>query len=168
MKIKRPITIKGVEYRYLKDALKAYNISAPSYRRRLERGFSMEDAITSRHITSGMREFIGNEKPISIGNMKFKSTKEFCEFCGINHRTYYSRLKKGWSLKKIANTPPRSQQKPIKIKGIEYSSLTDALNAYKISRQTVHIRMKKNGMSLKEAITTPLKRSRKGTNNDSK
>lgn len=101
-----------------------------------------------------VRDFSGNE---------FSSIEEMCQHYGMRYKTYYDRLKQGWSLEQALTTPLHTrinQDKhilPIDFRGQEYDSVLDMCLAYNISYPVFYRRVYL-GWTLERALTEPIKR----------
>lgn len=87
----------GNEYPSLSKMCKRYGIRVDTYTRRLERGFSVCDALTIPAVHSiEIMDHLGK---------KYPSIKCMCYSYGIDPKTYKNRLKKGWEFERILTTP---------------------------------------------------------------
>lgn len=83
---------------------------------------------------------------------------------GIPYQIIYMRYRSGWPLKKALTTPVKRYG--IDYEGVHYDSFASLCETYGKSRNTVRGRMR-NGMSLHDAITTPIRRGRHGNSKNS-
>lgn len=89
----------------------------------------------------------------------FNSIKEMAEAYGINTASYYSRIRRGWTVELALTTPIKSNNK-LEIRdnaGKTYRSTKGMCEAHSINVTTYMGRLKK-GMSIEQALTAPVKR----------
>ena len=144
----------GNVYKCKGDMCRAYGIRLEVFRNRLEKGWSIKDALTTPTTpfnSQAVKDHLGKE---------YKSTREMLRRYGISQGCFFRRQQKGWSLKDCLTTPFRgSPAKATEVVkdhlGVEYSSVTAMCKAYKISSYIFKQRTAK-GQSLEEALTTPV------------
>lgn len=141
----------GNEYSTIMDMCKAYNINDDTYRGRIRRGMSVEEALTTPLVdpaNGGCEDHLGN---------KYSSMRAMCKAYNIGIVTFKYRIKNGMSLEEALTTPLADSTKGKTCKdhlGNEYISLSAMCEAYGVKANTFHSRIK-SGMSLEEALTTP-------------
>lgn len=158
-----------------------YCITIKAYERRLERGWSLKDALTKPLALNHQSVLTHIDH---LGNI-YSSTKEMCDTYKIKPKTYRKRICSGWSIERALTEPlqfaqqkkkkdksTQTSQSPHKIQktrkspnkficydhlGIEYPTLTKMCAKYNIPRQTFKNRTEKWGWSIEQALTTPPK-----------
>ena len=75
-----------------------YHITVKAYERRLERGWSLEDALTKPYqpVSAIYTDHLGNT---------YSSTKEMCDTYNIRPKTYRKRIRLGWSTERALTEP---------------------------------------------------------------
>lgn len=160
----------GNKYSSKKIMCDHYGISYATYKRCIQKGWTIEQALTipfderipkkenSKQIT--VKDHLGNIYP---------DLKTMCEYYDIHPHTYKSRIRCGWSIEKALTTPVSqhlTKKRPqwcIPVKdhlGNFYLSKEDMCKNYNICRSTFDERIKK-GLSLKDALTKPKMRNGK-------
>jgi len=142
----------GKEYNSLDEMCKHYNISKATLYARLNRGMSLEDALTIPVDKIGIKDYRDPS-----GNT-YNNIVEICNAYGISKSTVYLRLHKGMSLEDALTLPVdkigiKDYRDP---SGNTYNNIDEICNAYGISKSTVYLRLRK-GMSLEDAIKTPVR-----------
>lgn len=148
---------KGTEYSSVSEMCKAYNIGRSTFQQRIQKGMSLEEALTAPLCKSSARankcvDYLGNE---------YSSEAKMCEKYGINFFTYRERKMKGWSIedcltKSLADPSQRFSKECVDHKGNKYKSEADMAKAWGITPRILATR-KSHGWTLEEALTTPLK-----------
>ena len=149
---KKIIGPDGKEYKSITALAKAYGCNYDIVRRRLKKGFSVEDAI-SKSKFANKREV---EKFVGPDGKEFKSLRALTKAYEYNYDTVRRRLKKGISLED-ALSKERISRKPTDKKfiapdGKEYGSIKALAKAYGCNYDTVQRRLKK-GFSVEDAIS---------------
>lgn len=91
-----------------------------------------------------------------LGNT-FKSIEEMCKYYHIKQITFYSRLKKDYSLEEALTIPVNEDKKPKQCQdhlGNTFGSFRKMCKYYNVNERTIKKRLER-GSSLKEALTTP-------------
>lgn len=96
---KERIDFNGIVYETQQAMFDAYGISRQTFYRRINAGYSLEEALTMPKKHSGTRPRIDHK-----GN-RHRSFKAMCEWWGINKDTCLDRLEKGWSLCEALEIP---------------------------------------------------------------
>jgi hypothetical protein len=81
------VTIDGLEFETLKDAAKHFGHPPSRVRNRINKGWSIEDALK--------KPFSSRAKPITIQGVKYRSIRAAGRALGISNDTLRERLKKG-------------------------------------------------------------------------
>tara|TARA_R100000951_G_C2616923_1_gene173089 strand:- start:78 stop:1157 length:1080 start_codon:yes stop_codon:yes gene_type:complete len=142
----KEITYKGVTYpsiRHLATHLKV-DVSCDTFRRRLDKGMSIEDALNPRKIKV-------NAKQITFKGKTFSSLQEAAKFAGINTSTLTARLSSGWSVEKAMTETKRVL--PIKLFGNFYKNKMAICKHFNIDYNTFTRRVS-YGLSIEQAIVS--------------
>ena len=137
----------------VEDLDRYFDISFYTVKGRLDRGWSLEDALSKPII----------EKNVYTVNGYTGSLVELCRHFEISYGTVYYRLSKGMSLEKalISKTPKSINSYP-SVRGRIYTvrgvtgNISKLSDYFGISKNTVKCRLRK-GMSPEEAFTKPVK-----------
>lgn len=89
----------GNVFKSKKEMCKFYNISTVSYDKRINKGMSKEQALTSKKTTCSEEE----DRTDHLGNV-FDSTNQMCKYWGVSKSKYLSRINSGWSKEKALST----------------------------------------------------------------
>lgn len=152
----------GNVYKDQQTMCKHYEIEPDVFVKRISSGWSLEDALTKP-----VRE--KNDNPIFIDHLgnTFPSQTKMCEYYKIGINTFKKRISKGMSLKAALTTPVKGDEQYIITDhlGNAFPSQTKMCEHYKIRFSLFKYRISK-GMSLKAALTTPVKRQEEQTVTD--
>lgn len=135
---------------------KAYNKPGTTVRNRLDRNWTLEQALTIDNNNTNAKI-----NPIKIwtdhvGNT-FPSVRAMAEHYGITEKIFWSRKRVcKWPLEKILTTPVQDQEspanaKPIECNGISFKSVNALCKYYKIPRTTFKLRLQQ-GYTPEEAV----------------
>ena len=142
----------GRIYKSMKEMCGQYGVEVDTYKIRIIRGYSQEDALT-------MPSVRGKTCTDHLGRI-YGSVKEMCGRYSISYQLYTCRIKAGWSKKEALITlPGGKRQKPFKIAdhfGNLYETEASMCAHYGINPATFESRMKK-GQDIGTALTSPLK-----------
>lgn len=136
-------------YKSIFDLAQEVNIPYTTILHRLDRGFSIENAVLE-----------GKESctSIVINGVKFQSLKEASKNFNVNAGTISSRLNSGWSAEEAVGLKRRERKKPLErttnpvlIEGINYPSTSAAAKAYNFKPNVIHKRVKK-GLTILQAL----------------
>lgn len=144
-----------------KEMCRYWQIGYETYRGRLERGWTIEKALTTPTSIKKKRTFI-------IDGVKYDNVSELCRAYNIERISFITHIKNGLSAKEaveltLKNKKARKHYKKPRTcwydhLGIKYSSLTEMAKAYNIRSNLLRSRINK-GMSIEEALTTPPRRT---------
>lgn len=133
---------------------KHYNIPVETFIQRIQRGWPLEKALTT-----STEEHIMSKRCRDHNDKEFDNIKEMCKYWDIGVGTYYSRLKLGWSLEKILTTHDKAS-KPIVCydhTNRRFKSLNEMCKHWEVPT-SVYKRRIASGMSVEQALTTPVYR----------
>lgn len=95
------MSYNGKQYEKYSDLAREYNITPHRLFKRLDRGWSLEEAI---NIPIDRKEHILHKKLYKYNN-KLMSIKQLSEFSGLNPSTISKRLDRGWSVEEAVEIP---------------------------------------------------------------
>ena len=163
----KPIPCKdhlGNEFPSKSAMCKHYGIDKKTYVDRIEkRHMSLKDALTTpvkKQHNGPCKDHMGN---------KFPSITAMCKHYGIGIDTFNKRINEKHMSLEDALTTPVKKQKPIPCKdhlGNEFPSKKAMCKYYGINPCTFKDRIDKKQMSLEDALTTPVKKRKKGSCKD--
>ena len=150
----------GNEFKNQESMCKYWNVKACTVHRRLQRGWSLERALTEKAIKGRPKTTkIIKEKFVTdhLGN-RFKNITRMCEYYGITLNTYSNRIKNGWSLERTLTEKLhiRNCVESYDHLGNVYPSIDIMCSKYKICRHVYTERIKA-GWSIERALTEPVK-----------
>lgn len=122
-----------------------YNIPRPTFRSRIEKGWSLEKALTSGKRSYAVTDHLGN---------KFSSVSSMVKHYGISYQAFLSRRNKGMSLEDALTTPLAKYTKSQNIKdhlGNHYNSYKELAEAYDLDEKTLKVRLYR-GWSLEDSL----------------
>ena len=135
----------GNKYSSLKDMCAFYGISVSTYKARIKRGWSVQDALEKPLTKYSCRDYLGNE---------FASKKAMCDAYNIDYRVFQARIKnENWSLEKALTTPVRDDS-CVDHLGNKFNSISDMCSFYKIDPSCYKKRIR-SGWSVENALTMP-------------
>lgn len=131
-----------------KDMCNYWNIKYETYKSRINRGWSIEEALT----TPIKAKHYNETKTDHLGNI-FESEKDMCEYWDINYETYRARIKSGLTKEKALITPITitSTENYTDHEGTMFKNIKDMCKCWNISRSTYIKRINK-GYSKEEAL----------------
>lgn len=152
---------KNRTYRNKKELCASLGISRKSLNLGLYYGLPLEDAIQKSLNYKEHRSAAATDHK----GIEFESVTEMCKAYEINRDLYKNRLKLGWTKEKALTTPagPSGRSvltgKPIFFDhlGNQYSSMAEMSRAYGITPETYRRRRHILQMSVKDALTTPVR-----------
>lgn len=122
-----------------------YNVPRPTFRSRIEKGWSLEKALTFGKKSHVVKDHLGNE---------FSSISSMVKHYGISYQAFLSRKSKGMSLEKALTTPLSKYTKSQNIKdhlGNHYNSYKELAEAYDLDEKTLKVRLYR-GWSLEDSL----------------
>lgn len=150
----------GNVYASVIEMCRHYNVSDATYRLRIKRGLSVEEALQSGRIHNTRWPSVQDHK----GN-KFDSINDMCAHWGVPTSIYRHRKSLGWSLKDILETHNTTCKESVDHLGNKYKSITDMCNHWGISISAYHNRIQ-NGWTVQRALETPVKITSKEKHED--
>lgn len=129
--------IKG--YSSLAELCRDFNISYSLVRQRLQRGLSLDDAISGKSIS----------KNIVVNGVSYKSLNDACESLNIPYYTVCMRISNGWGIEEALNPNGR---KSVFVFGKEYPSLKRACDSLGVNYYKVRYMVKVRKVSLEDAF----------------
>lgn len=151
----------GIEYESFSAMCTAHNLPNNTVRNRLDRGWSLKDALTISNKPSGRKLIHDKEWSDHLGN-KYNSVREMCDNYGISEKVFWSRKRLlKWPLEKILTTPvsniPSTAIEITDHLGNKFKSISDLCRYHNIGLSTFRER-RKLGWSVEKALTTPTKK----------
>lgn len=138
------------ETKIQEDWARQYNISSSALNYRLKLGMSFEEAINKE---------VSERTVLYRYNGEEKTTTELSTIAGVSPKTITERIRDGWTVEEAVETPTaKNKSANLEWEGKTWS-ITDLAKHLGMSHQTLHGRLNKYGMTLEEAIKTPLKKS---------
>lgn len=126
------ISINGKIFKTIKYAASFYNIKEGSFHRRLGQGWTPEQIVGLEEPPAGHDEY-EFFVPITVDGIKFKNQVSAANHFKVNHNTFHTRIKKGWTPEQAAGLvepelPPYKHpvMKKFKVDGIEFDSESQA------------------------------------------
>lgn len=98
---------KGNKYSSILKMCEAYGINRSTYLQRIEKGLSVEDALTLPVETKRS----GSRQIEDFKGIVYNSKKEMCEAYGIKYITLVNRMNLGWSLEDALTVPVSLRKK---------------------------------------------------------
>ena len=142
----------GNEFKSIEAMCKFWNIKRNIYVKRIRRGWSVEDALTTP-----VDEVKAKGKMITdhLGN-EFETITAMCKFWGIEKHIYGGRIKRGWSVEKALTTPVDELKKAVTDHlGNKFKSITAMCKFWGIDKPIYDGRIKL-GWSVERTLTTPV------------
>ncbi len=153
----KSIDHKGIEYASKSEMCKHYGIRRSTFERRIEKGMSLKDALTTPINKVGCRA----KKCVDHLGSEYLSEAKMCEHYNINFYTYRERIQKGYSIERALTEPLMEQGLLFKNEcfdhlGKKYNSEKEMAMAYGIEPYIFAMR-KYNGWDVRRALTTPVR-----------
>lgn len=148
---------KGITYASIEDMCRAYGVGFHLYEGRRNDGMSKEQALTKP---------IRDTRITAPDGKTYPSSRDMCQAYKINVSTYKNRIRKGMSMAEALTTPINrtgrgaiSKESPIVTDhlGNHYSCTADMCRAYSINPNTYRRRRFIQRLSVKDALTTPVR-----------
>lgn len=137
----------GNEFKTIADMVRYHGVKLQTYYNRLQRGLSLEQALTKEEIKTEVyrqQDHLGN---------KFKTIEDMCNYWGISKWSYFERRQSGKSVKEALTGPVKSLEATDHL-GNTFKSVADLTRHYGIEYSVYRARIKA-GWSKKEAIEIP-------------
>ncbi len=161
-KLKYKHLINGVGYKSIAEACRKNNVKNITYRKRIEWGWSPEEALGIKMrenipITSVFHKKYHNKKRIkgrevSVDGKKFQSIAEASRFFNKEVKNVEQHLKKGRTIRQALGLDIIETKNLVIYEGKKYRSISELANKFGLSGALVLNRMKKKSISLDEAI----------------
>lgn len=146
----------GNEYESKKAMCEHYGISPATFCKRLERGYTLEEALTTPFRRSLDRKIAKKGKPCvdHLGNT-FSSILEMCEYHGVSYYLYTQRVHRGMTLEEALSSH-KVKGWCVDHLGNEFTNVKEMCAFYGVSYPTYRLRIR-DGFTLEEALTTPVR-----------
>ena len=157
--------IEGNGFNSKPDMCKYYGINYSTYRRRIKKGFSTEEALgivkvaDKRHVVIKDKQNLkASEVDLVINGKWFKSISELAREYDMKEVTLRNRiLRQRLSPEEAVNRPIEKKEKfNFSINGIEYESIPKLAKAFNLEPYIVYQRIKK-GFTVEEAVQKSIK-----------
>lgn len=100
---------------------------------------------------------MSNRVSVIINGVTYPTISDACRAYGISRFIVSNRIHSlGWDTETAITTPVQHNGTKVVLDGVEYNSLSDLSRDYGINYYTMIHRLK-NGMTLEEAVTTPVR-----------
>lgn len=132
---------------------RAYHIPVTNFLKRLERGWTLEQALTGNKKT----EWMGVRCKDHLGN-EFNSISAMCRYHGTTEAKYRHRIENGRTLEEslMPELTNHKKKKPCKDHlGNEYPSVTAMCSHYGVSKELFATRRNRLGWDLEKALSVP-------------
>lgn len=127
-----------------------YNKNCSTVKNRLNKGWSLEDALTKNRTSARSIEIYDH-----LGN-KFESMIAMCKHYNMNYQVIDRRLRNGWDIEKALTTPAvKAHKKSYDHLGNEFASITDMCDHYKTVTPTAFNERIAKGWTVEQALLTP-------------
>jgi len=142
----------GNEYSSKKKMCEHYGISVYTFKDRIKKGMSLEDALKKEKRIC--------EDPFG---KTFQNKTEMCEFYGVRFHTYEARLRSGWTQEEALEITKRTDGRTVRPctdpLGNKFKSKTEMCEFYHVSNNSYYSRLK-YGWSEKEALGIEKRKSK--------
>lgn len=152
----KPISYKGVNYSSLKSCAADTGISLSLLTKRLEAGWSVEEAIETP-------KNVNLNKGIEFNGVVYPNEMELCKAHNIGLQTFKQRLRDGWTFN-IALTypvPKGTKKSPVFYDGVVYSSIKDFAKAFNLKYNLLIVELRK-GKSKTDCVRNPSLKLKEG------
>jgi hypothetical protein len=153
----------GNEFKSIRAMAIVYGLSGNVVSKRLRAGWNLERALSNEDMRTR-----GNRTTYVVCHKGIKHTnfRTLCDHYGVKYTTFYSRKKKGMTLEQCVfsgqnNTMSKRVCRGIAVydhKGIGYVSKTEMCLAWGFTDASLVASRLKGGMTLREALETPVRR----------
>ncbi len=151
----------GNTYRSIRAMCRHYNIETSTFRHRIKKGCSLENALLSEPLNAKERKtlaVLAQSKPsYDHKHNYFKNLKVMCEYYGVNYSSFKNRRNVlGWKLEKAL-----TYKADLTVKdhlGNEYSNLTEMCKHYNIRPETFRSRYYYSQWNLEDSLLKPVGR----------
>ena len=153
-----PITVDGIEYKTLSDAVNNFNVKLFIVERKLELGWSVAESfgLVDRIQRCLVKPKV-SLKPITIDGVDFESISAAARHYGLKLATLHDRLKRGETPEKAVLTRVSKSKKPITIDGVDFESVSAAARHYGLKPEILYDRLRR-GSTPEKAILMKDKR----------
>ncbi len=135
---------KGNEYPTLSKMCEAYNIKESVYRGRINKGWTVEEALT------GIRADCPESNVVDHLGNHYRSVSEMCKHYGVRPDSFCQRRKRGWTLEETLNG--KRNTTVTDHLGNTFPDLNAMCAFHGVKRSTYHQRLR-NGATLEQALS---------------
>lgn len=149
---------KGNKYLSERAMCNHYGVPLPIYTARLKKGWTLKDALETKHEKANLGTKTGFECHDHKGN-EFSSFGMMCQYYKLPPTVVEGRLKLGWSLQNaLTISLDHCKSRGFRCKdhlGNQFASRRDMAKHWGINHETFRYRLRM-GWSLKDALETPV------------
>ena len=158
----------GKAYKTKSEMAEDHGINLHALSKRLSKGWTLEEALSiplggKRHPEIKRKCKPHNKHVTDPWGKEFNNYGEMADFHNIPKDVLNDRRKRAWSLERALTTPVGSTNSAYKVcydhTGRQFTSEQAMCRYWKVSKAAYRARLKK-GMSLKDALTTPVKQKK--------
>lgn len=151
MSNRKQITVEGKVFKSINEASKYYNVASSSVNRRLNNGWSIEEAFEL------VERKNARSKEVTLEGITYRSIKEACMYYCKDYDKIKHRLRTGWSVEEAFDLDEREYMykgspRPIIIEGKSFESIKEACKYYKMDYDKVCSRLSAKGWTKKWSI----------------
>jgi hypothetical protein len=126
----------GNEFPSISAMCRHYNTNSSSYKYKLDKGLSLEEALTkSSPMAICVTDHLGN---------KFPSISAMCKYWNISDNSYKKRMHQGWTMKDALTKTVYTNVPIIDLYGNEFSNIKSICAYYNLSIPTYKARLRNN------------------------
>lgn len=143
----KSIEYNGNKFKSLRNLCDFYNVPYYAIYFRINKGCSLEEALT---------EPVRNNRVVEFQGKKFKSTREFCRHYNLNATTFCNRRNMGWTIEECVYGKANKCGRPkfmgeIEFEGKKYKNFKSLCKDYNVNYENCRMRHYR-GWTLKECI----------------
>ena len=153
-KIKYRHVINGIGYKSRRQACKKYNIKEVTVRKRMERGWSLENAVTTParfHYVPNDDLGSGTAKSVTVEGKKFRTISEAAREYGLIPENVQVALQKGFTIEQALKLEIRPTEASFFFEGKFYKSREHLCRKFNFSSSLMHNRLNR-GLTIREAL----------------
>ena len=149
------IILKNITFKSKRKACEYFDVNYNSVMKRIERGWSIEEAFEL------VKRKQKNKIPITVESKTFESIKEACRYYKLNSGTVSQRIREGWSVEEAFELIERKPKfgKTIIVNGKTFTSIKEACEYYNIRYNTAIARYS-YGWSVEEIFELTKRKSK--------
>ena len=152
--IKYRHVVNGIGYKSRRQACKKYNIKEVTVRKRMERGWSLENAVTTParfHYVPNDDLGSGTAKSVTVEGKKFRTISEAAREYGLIAENVQAALQKGFTIEQALKLEIRPTEDSFFFEGKFYKSREHLCRKFNFSSSLMHNRLNR-GLTIREAL----------------